>query len=79
MRSARCLGVYEAGAPNAGSVGLPSGAAHWPQNLFSGGLVAPQEWQTAAKGAAHWPQNLMPAGFSAWHRAHRMAGLPGPW
>ena len=41
--SARYFGVYESGAANL-AVGLVrSGAAHWPQNLFSDGLAAPQD------------------------------------
>jgi hypothetical protein len=56
---------------------LARGVAHWPQNLFSGGLVAPQDWQIAASGSAHWPQNLMPTGFSAWHRGHCNVRSPG--
>ena len=53
-----------------------SGAAHCPQNLWPGGLAAPQDEQTDASGAAHWPQNVMPAGFSAWHRGQRISPTP---
>ena len=68
--SARCFGVYASGPANL-AVGLVrSGAAHWPQNLFSGGLAVPQDGQVAASGAAHSPQNFMPGGFSCWHRGH---------
>src|SRR6266481_2071443 len=68
--SARCLGVYESGAANLAVGFVRSGAAHWPQNLFSGGLAAPQDGQVAARGEAHSPQNFMPVGFSWWHRGH---------
>jgi len=54
-----------------------SGAPHWPQNRFSGGLAAPHDGHPEASGAPHWPQNLMPAGLSAWHREHLIAVAPG--
>src|SRR5690349_7038908 len=68
--SAKCFGVYESGAANFVVETVRSGAAHWPQNLFSGGLAAPQDGQVAASGEAHSPQNFMPRGFSCWHRGH---------
>src|SRR5207253_11316601 len=64
------------GAAKRGCAGLASGAAHWPQNLFSGALLAPHDGQTEASGAAHWPQNFVPGGFSAWHRGHFMPEPP---
>src|SRR2546425_619076 len=69
--SARCFGVYESGAANLAVRVVRSGVAHWPQNLFSGGLVAPQEGQVVS-GAAHSPQNFVPVGLSCWHRGHFM-------
>ena len=60
MRSARCFGVYVSGDRSRVSATFVNGAAHWPQNLFSGGLLAPHDAQTAARRAAHWPQNFMP-------------------
>src|SRR6185503_18436793 len=74
--SARCFGVYESGAANLAAGLVRSGAAHWPQNLFSGGLAAPQDEQVAASGAAHSPQNFIAGGFSCWHRGHFMPRDP---
>jgi len=74
--SARCFGVYEFGAANLAVGVVRSGAAHWPQNLFSGGFAAPQDGQVAVSGAAHSPQNFMPVGFSCWHRGHCIPGPP---
>jgi hypothetical protein len=62
--SARCFGVYESGVANLAVRLVRSGAAHWPQNLFSGGLAVPQDGQVAASGPAHSPQNFMPGRFS---------------
>lgn len=45
-----------------GLAALAIGVAHWPQNLCSGGLLAPQEGQRETSGVAHCPQNFMPAG-----------------
>jgi hypothetical protein len=74
--SARCFGVYESGVANLAVRLVRSGAAHWPQNLFSGGLAVPQDGQVAASGAAHSPQNFMPGRFSCWHRGHCMPRPP---
>ena len=71
------LGVYESGAGNLVVGVVRSGAAHWPQNLFSGGLAAPQDGQVEASGAAHSPQNFMPVAFSCWHRRHFMPSPSG--
>jgi hypothetical protein len=43
---------------------LTSGAPHWPQNLFSAGLIVLQEPQRKGNGAPHWPQNRAPERFS---------------
>src|SRR5262245_50236484 len=72
IRSARCLGVYESGAVNLDHTAPRRGAAHWPQNLLSGGLAAPQLGQVELSGAAHCPQNFIPAKLSCWHREHFM-------
>ena len=65
------------GGGQAWPVGIgPSGAAHWPQNLFSGGFPAPQDGQVEASGAAHSPQNFVPVEFSCWQRGHCMPEPP---
>src|SRR4030095_2743868 len=77
--SARCFGVYESGAANLDVGVVRSGAAHWPQNLFSGRLTARQDGQVEASGAAHCPQNFIPVGFSCWHREHFILWEPPKW
>ena len=64
------------GGPNLAVGIVRSGAAHWPQNLFSGGFPAPQDGQVEASGAAHSPQNFMPVEFSCWQRGHCMPEPP---
>ena len=71
------LGRVGFGAAERGGAAPLSGAAHWPQNLFSAGLLAPHARHTDASAAAHWPQNLVPEGFSAWHRGQVTPGSPG--
>ena len=74
--------MYGPSAADSCEPGLSSGAAHWLQNLLSGGLSAPHDRQAEPNGAPHWPQNFVPAGLSAWHREHLMwspqgsAGMP---
>src|ERR1700730_6279042 len=58
--SARCFGVYDSGAANVAVGPVRSGVAHWPQNLFSGGLAVPQDGQVAARGGARSPHDLAP-------------------
>jgi hypothetical protein len=47
----------------AATTAVPSGVAHWPQNLAVGGLAVPQLGQAAASGVAHSMQNLRPTSF----------------
>ena len=68
--------MYESGVLDLATRVVRRDAAQCPQNLFSGGLAAPQAGQVEASGVAHSPQNLMPARFSCWHRGHCIPGPP---
>jgi len=54
----------------AGGVGAPRGAAHFPQNVESGGFSPPQRLQVRARGAAQPTQKLIPCAFSRAQRGH---------
>jgi hypothetical protein len=74
--------VYLSGDPNVGVArACPRGAAHCPQNLFSGGFAALQAGHRAESEAAHCPQYFIPAGFSWLHWEHctvTLTAFPGP-
>src|SRR6266436_4997505 len=76
--SARYRGVKDSGelnplmeAPGA------TAAPHCLQNLFVGGLLAPQAEQVSARRAPHSPQKLASARLSRRQRGHCMLGSSG--
>src|SRR5262245_26333360 len=70
MRSARCLGVYCCAEAKREVGGASSEAPHSPQNLCSGGLLAPHARHAVVNRAPHSPQNFCAGGFSCWQRGH---------
>ncbi len=74
MRSARCVGVYEAGEANRGAaLGKAStGPAHCGQNLAPAGNSLSHLPHRPGSGAAHSGQNLARGGASCWQRGHCM-------
>lgn len=72
MRSARCVGVYEAGEAKRGAASdeAPTGAAHCGQNLAATGSSLSHLPQRAGSAVAHSGQNLARLGASCWQRGH---------
>src|SRR5438132_516686 len=64
-----CLGLYVLGAVNFGGCAVRLAPHSW-QNLFDGGLAAPQPGHRASRRVPHSPQNFTAVGFSYRHAGH---------